>query len=358
MITIVDFAAELGKLSMLKGRRPDMTEADRKGTNAFATLTPFRDGNIFSAKFSGNGAWERHPNGDELVQVVEGETKFHIITDEGKQTHVLKAGMLVVAPLAAGVAAAVLLRALLDHARTVIAHHTAARVQERLRGKLYDKVAELGPAWFAGERTGGVMLSVVDGVEQLQTFFGQYLPQVCVAALTPLAIFAFITWWDPPVATVMLVAALITLVAPIAWNKVEGGRGRERHEAMKSFGSEFLDAVQGLPTLKAFGQSTAYGRRLAERARQLSDSTMRVLSTSVMTRGITDCGVALGAAAALALGVWRVSNGLMTIEALLIVLMAGTEVFRPLRDLRGVLHQGMTGQSAAAGIHALLAAEP
>jgi mannose-6-phosphate isomerase-like protein (cupin superfamily) len=98
VVTIVDVKAELAKLSMLQGRRPDMTEADRKGTNAFATLTPFRDGNIFSAKFSGGGAWERHPNGDELVQVVEGETQFHIITDEGPQTHVLKAGMLVVVP--------------------------------------------------------------------------------------------------------------------------------------------------------------------------------------------------------------------------------------------------------------------
>ena len=98
MITIVDLKAELGKLTMLRGRRPEMTEADRKGTNAFATLTPFRDGNIFSAKFSGNGAWERHPNGDELVQVVEGETKFHIVTDEGPQTHTLKAGMLVIVP--------------------------------------------------------------------------------------------------------------------------------------------------------------------------------------------------------------------------------------------------------------------
>src|SRR5215467_12158019 len=77
----------------------------------------------------------------------------------------------------------------------------------------------------------------------------------------------------------------------------------------------------------------------------------------VMTRGITDCGVAIGAAAALALAVWRVSHGLMSIEALLIVLMAGTEVFRPLRDLRMVLHQGMLGQSAA-GINALFAAEP
>ena len=98
MVTIVDVKSEFAKLSMLKGRRPDMTEADRKGTNAFKTLTPFRDGNIFSAKFSGNGAWERHPNGDELVQVIEGETKFHIITDEGLQTHLLKAGMLVVVP--------------------------------------------------------------------------------------------------------------------------------------------------------------------------------------------------------------------------------------------------------------------
>jgi ATP-binding cassette subfamily B protein len=268
------------------------------------------------------------------------------------------AGFAMIALAATGVGLAVLLRGLLDHTRTVIAHRTASRVQEDLRRRLYDKIAELGPAWFAGERTGGVMLSLVDGVEQLQTFFGQYLPQVCVAALTPLAIFAFIVWWDPPVATVMLIAALVTLVAPIAWNKVEGGRGRERHEAMKGFASEFLDAVQGLPTLKAFGQSTAYGRRLAERARQLSDSTMRVLSTSVLTRGITDCAVAIGAAAALALGVWRVANGLMTIEALLIVLMAGTEVFRPLRDLRAVLHQGMVGQSAAAGINALFAAEP
>jgi len=268
------------------------------------------------------------------------------------------AGVAIVATLAAGVGAAVLLRALLDHARTTIAHENAGRVQQALRGRLYDKIAELGPAWFAGERTGGVMLSLVDGVEQLQSFFGQYLPQVAVAALTPLAIFGFIVWWDAPVATVMLVGALVVLVAPTAWNSIESGKGRVRQEAMKSFGSEFLDAVQGLPTLKAFGQSTAYGERLALRARELSETTMRVLSTSVMTRGITDAGVAIGAAAALALGVWRVAEGRMTIEALLIVLMCGTEVFRPLRDLRTVLHQGMTGQSAAAGIHALLAAEP
>ena len=80
-----------------------------------------------------------------------------------------------------------------------------------------------------------------------------------------------------------------------------------------------------------------------------------MLALSVLTRGFTDLGTALGAAAALALGAWRVSHGEMSLEALLIVLMAGTEIFRPLRDLRTVLHQGMNGQAAAHGILTLLA---
>jgi ATP-binding cassette subfamily B protein len=268
------------------------------------------------------------------------------------------AGFAAIAIPALGVAIAVALRGFVDHHRTMISHHTATRVQEDLRGRLYDKIAALGPAWFAGERTGGVMLSIVDGVEQLQTFFGQYVPQVTIAALTPVAIFVFIAFWDVPVATVMLVFALVTLIAPTVFVHIERRSSHGRQNSLKTFGSEFLDGVQGLPTLKAFGQSGAYGRRLADRARELCDSSLRVISIGVMTRGITDCGVAVGAAAALSLAVWRVSHGLMSIQALLIVLMAGTEVFRPLRDLRMVLHQGILGQSAAVGINALFAAEP
>src|SRR5580698_10375583 len=258
-----------------------------------------------------------------------------------------------VVPLLA-TALAIILRAVLDHVRTVIAHHTSARVQETLRGRLYDKILALGPAWFGAERTGGVMLSVVDGVEQLQTFFGQYLPQVAIAACAPLAIFAFIAFWDVPVASVMLAAALFTLAAPSVVHKRTGQASRERMRAFKSFGEELLDAIQGLPTLKAFGQSGAYGRMLADKARALSESTMMVLGTSVLTRGVTDLGCALGAAAALALGAYRVRHGEMSLEALLIVLMAGTEIFRPLRELRTVLHQGLHGQAAAVGINALL----
>ena len=292
-----------------------------------------------------------------LIASVVGIARFAILGV--LLSHVFSgAGFSAMAAPALGVAIAVVLRGVVDHHRTMISHRTAARVQEDLRGRLYDKIAALGPAWLASERTGGVMLSIVDGVEQLQTFFGQYVPQVTIAVLTPLAIFVFIACWDVPVAAVMLVFALVTLVAPALFVHIERRSSHGRQGALKSFGSEFLDGVQGLPTLKAFGRSGAYGRRLADRARELCDTSLRVISIGVMTRGITDCGVAIGAAAALSLAIWRVSQGLMSIQALLIVLMAGTEVFRPLRDLRMVLHQGILGQSAAAGIKALLAAEP
>jgi ATP-binding cassette subfamily C protein CydCD len=259
---------------------------------------------------------------------------------------------------ALAVAGAVFLRGLLEHARTVIAHETAARIQEHLRARLYDKIAALGPAWFAGERTGAVAVSVVDGVEQLQTFFGQYLPQLCVAALTPLVIFGFIAWWDLPVAAVMLGFAVLGLVVPSAFHRWATAASRAQQASFKAFSAEFLDALQGLATLKAFGQSAAYGRMLAERARLLAHTMIRVLGHNLVNRGITDVAVASGAAAALALGAYRVSHGLMSLPALLVVLLAGTEIFRPLRDLRTIMHQGMTGQAAALGITNLFAAVP
>ena len=98
MTTILDLKVEFAKLTTLRGRRPEMTEAERKASGAFATLAPFRDGNIFSAKFAGDGAWERHPNGDELVQIVEGATTLHIMTADGPQSYALTAGTLVIVP--------------------------------------------------------------------------------------------------------------------------------------------------------------------------------------------------------------------------------------------------------------------
>jgi quercetin dioxygenase-like cupin family protein len=96
MITIVDLKAEFAKLTMLKGRTPTTPEAERAG--AFARLAPYRDGAIFTAKFAGTSAWERHPQGDEIVQIIDGATTLHLMTGEGRQSLLLGAGMVAFVP--------------------------------------------------------------------------------------------------------------------------------------------------------------------------------------------------------------------------------------------------------------------
>jgi quercetin dioxygenase-like cupin family protein len=98
MTTILNLKKTLGKMPMMTGRRPESTEAQRKASAAFVTLAPYRDGNLYSAKFAGDAAWERHPNGDEIVQIIDGSTILHLMTDQGLETHELRAGMLAVVP--------------------------------------------------------------------------------------------------------------------------------------------------------------------------------------------------------------------------------------------------------------------
>src|SRR5437870_4526239 len=96
MINVIDIKAEMAKLTTLRGRTPETPPAEREG--AFARLSPYRDGAIFAAKFAGESPWERHPNGDEIVQIVDGATTVHIMTNDGPQSVALSAGMVIVVP--------------------------------------------------------------------------------------------------------------------------------------------------------------------------------------------------------------------------------------------------------------------
>jgi ATP-binding cassette subfamily C protein CydCD len=255
-------------------------------------------------------------------------------------------------------AAAIVLRGVLEYARTVTAHRTAAIVQARLRQAIYDHLVALGPAHVAGSRTGDVIVSMVEGVTQLETYFGQYLPQLAVAVLTPVLIFAFVAVLDLPIALVLLVAALVTLIAPALQHRKDSRASLARSKAYRAFAADFLDSIQGLATLKAFGQSGERKKLLESRGWQLFQSTMWVLGTNTMGRGITDMGIALGAAVALGWGAYRVAAGQMELWVLLVLLMLGVEVFRPLRELRILLHNGMLGLSASQAIFTLLDAQP
>ncbi|MBS0522871.1 MAG: ABC transporter ATP-binding protein [Proteobacteria bacterium] len=256
------------------------------------------------------------------------------------------------------IALVMVLRGVSEHWRAVVAHENAARVQKRLRRTLYDKIASLGPGTVGRQRSGGLTLSMIDGVEQLETYFGQFLPQFLTALLSPLLIFAVVAFIDLPVALVMLGFALVALFAPGLWHKWDIRNSQYRQRSYASFAAEFLDSIQGLATLKAFGQGKARADRLEVEARDLFRRTMWVLGTNALARGITDTAIACGAAGALIYGAMRVESGAMALTSLLVILMLGVEIYRPMRELRTVLHQGMVGLSAAQGIYRILDDKP
>ncbi|MDD9982240.1 MAG: ABC transporter ATP-binding protein, partial [Gammaproteobacteria bacterium] len=179
-----------------------------------------------------------------------------------------------------------------------------------------------------------------------------------VSFITPIVVFVLLAFLDLPVAALMFAFAMFTLFAPASFQRWDAKSSMRRSKAYRGFAAEFLDAIQGLATLKAFGQSTARGKLLAERAHEVFRSTMWVLATNSLTRGLTDTGIAVGSAAVLAFGAWRVVDGQMSLDVLLVVLMMGIEVFRPQRDLRALLHNGMMGRAAADDIFAVLNAHP
>src|SRR4051794_14665831 len=262
-----------------------------------------------------------------------------------------------IAPLLA-IAGLLVLRALLQYWREDVSNRTAAEIKLRLRGWLYEHVLALGPGPFDQQRTGGVLLTLVEGVEMLETFFGQYLPQILVAALTPLIVFAFMAALDVQTALIFLVFAFFTLIVPAIFQRWNAVSSQARREAYAALGSDFLDAIHGLPTLKAFGRSRTHGALLADRARRLYRSTMGVLAANIATSGISTLGISAAAALALGWGAVRVERGDLPLQTLVIVLLLGVEVFRPIRELTALYHRGMVAMSATRGIFGLLDAQP
>ena len=256
-------------------------------------------------------------------------------------------------PLVA-MAGLIVLRSLFLYAQEVISHHTASIVKIELRKRLYEHALALGPGHFDQSRTGEAVMSLADGVEKLEAFFGKYLPQLFVAALAPVLIFAFMAIIDLRTGLVFLAFALLTLGVPYAFHRWNRTSSTVRRKAYGALGTDFLDSVQGLATLKAFGQSRLRGGLLAERARCLYTTTMGVLAANSATGAITLLGISAGAAVALGWGAVRVSDGDLELRPLLIVLMLGVEIFRPMRELVNLYHEGIMAVSSAQGIFAIL----
>ena len=249
-----------------------------------------------------------------------------------------------------GIVGCTMLRGLFQFLRDRISQGTAARVKVELRRQLFEHCLAMGPGQFDQSRTGDVLTILGEGVERLQVFFGQFLPQMIVAGLAPILIFFLMASIDLSIGFIFLFLAVFTLVGPALFFVCSRESSRRRRTAYGALSADFLDSMQGISTLKIFGQSRAWGNTLAERAHQVYRATMRVLAVNLMSSGIGTFGITAGSASALAWGAFKVTNGELDLRALVVLLLLGAEVFRPMREMIILYHQGFLAMAAAEGI--------
>jgi ATP-binding cassette subfamily C protein CydD len=247
------------------------------------------------------------------------------------------------------------LRSGLLWAREVAAQRGAVRIKSELRERLFVHLLRLGPAYARGERTGELTTAATEGVEKLEAYVGRYLPQTVLSVFVPLLIAGYIFPRDWSSAVLLLVTAPVIPIMMILVGSYAEEHMQRQWWALSRMGASFLDALQGLTTLKVFGRSVEERERVAAASEEFRGRTMKVLRYAFLSGFVLEFMTATAIAlVAVTLGV-RLISGNMPFEEAFVVLLLAPEFYRPLRELGAYRHAGMEGSAAADRIFEILA---
>ena len=250
--------------------------------------------------------------------------------------------------------AAALLRAGLLWAREVVDGRGAVRVKSEIRDRLFAHLMRLGPAYAEGERAGELATTATEGVEKLEPYFARYLPQKVLSGLVPLLVALYVLPKDPSSAVLLLVTAPVIPVMMILVGSYAEEHMKSQWTALSRLGARFLDAMQGLPTLKAFNRGPDESERVAAASEEFRERTMKVLRYAFLSGLVLEFTTAIAISlVAVTLGVRLVSGSIPFEEAFLVLLLA-PEFYKPLRELGIHRHAGMEGKAAAERIAEVL----
>lgn len=228
-------------------------------------------------------------------------------------------------------------------------------VKRTLRDKTYDKIMRLGVRSSGDMSVAGLTQVSLEGVEQLDTYYSQYLPQFFYSMIAPLLLFIICAPIEWRTALVLLACVPLIPVSIVAVSKYAKKIFAKYWGRYTSMGDSFLDSVQGLKELKIFGADEARHKKMNESSEEFRKITMKVLVMQLMSTTIMDLVAYGGAGAGIALAIWAgVDGGLEPAKVLFLVLVA-VEFFLPLRALGSAFHVAMNGASAGRKILSLLA---
>ena len=247
------------------------------------------------------------------------------------------------------------LRFLMMRAAAYFGAEAAERVKLALREQLFNKMLAIGPSYSQHISTADVVQSAGEGIEQIQSFFELFLPQLFYAILAPVTLFFIVAPINMPTAATLLICAplIVLIVGMVA---MRASRVFKKYWGKYTdMGSVFLDNVQGLETLKTFDADAHAAKKMNEQAEQFRVMTMNVLQIQLRSLTAMDIVAYGGAAAGVGVAIWQYASGAaLPLAGVLLIVLLSADFFIPMRQLGSFFHVAMNGMTSTKRIFALL----
>ena len=252
----------------------------------------------------------------------------------------------------------VVLRSLLVWYRERSARQKTVVIKSTIRQEAFSRLLTLGPVCARSAQTGGIIHSLTEGTEKLDDYFTHYIPALLHIAILPTVIILFAAFIDWPSAIIMLITGPLIVFFMWLIGTYAKKLSQEQWQSFNRLSAGFLDAIQGLKTLKLFGVSEQESENIARGSDRFRIITMRVLRVAFLSGMVLELAASISIAlVALQIGI-RLIEGMMVFQPGLFILLLAPEFYLPFRALGQHHHAGMEGAAAAEEIFRLPESPP
>ncbi len=259
-----------------------------------------------------------------------------------------------IAPIAAVIIAAVVIRFLCARLSSKMSYLSSKAVKKTLREKIYEKLLRIGLSYKESVQTSEIVQVAVEGVDQLETYFGAYLPQFFYAMLAPLTLFVVLVRVNVLSAVVLLICVPlipVSIALVQTWAKKLLSKYWGQYTAL---GDTFLENLQGLTTLKVYSADEYKHEKMNEESERFRKITMKVLTMQLNSITIMDFIAYGGAALGMILAISQFNTGKVDLAGCLLIILLAADFFLPMRQLGSFFHIAMNGMAASDKIFKLL----
>lgn len=257
-------------------------------------------------------------------------------------------------PYLIAIAAVMFVRYLCGYASSQTSFFASSKVKKVLRQKMYKKLTRMGASYSEKVSTSEVLQVFVEGVDQLELYFGKYLPQFFFAMLAPITLFAVLVFVSWKASVVLLICVPLIPLSIVAVQKIAKRLLSKYWGVYTNLGDTFLENIQGLTTLKVYQADERKNVEMNEKAEEFRRITMKVLTMQLNSVSVMDIVAYAGSAVGVVIAIIQVKNGTITLPQAFLIIMLAADFFLPLRLLGSFFHVAMNGMAASDKLFKLL----